>query len=360
MNIKFEIVPKYLKPEYFIINTIINDFLKKKKLIYTIKELNIPKLKESHFLFLERFIKKGFYYSIDKNSGIFMPIESFSIVDNYIYFNLTPIFKETILKENNLKTLDLKCVLKFEESFTKYFYYNFILNNDNKTLIIPLDELRTVLDLKEYSRFYDFEINILKKLKKDIDSNTNFILDYNKIKNGEFKNNKIIAIEFNINKKESKKKIEQTNELMGILASHIKDFKVCYNLIYDSLNYIEFSELKSSILTLLKNYDKNFSIEEELNNFINNKFKLTQYQKIDSFYASCSNPLKIQNFLYKKLSKMINLEILNNNISSTKFFKVLYFAKDGEQLFFEDGDITITIKYYKKEESYFEIYQLKK
>lgn len=61
MNINFEIIPKYIKSEYFIINLIIDDLLKNKNLLYTFDELNIPELKGSHFLFLERFIKKGFH-----------------------------------------------------------------------------------------------------------------------------------------------------------------------------------------------------------------------------------------------------------------------------------------------------------
>lgn len=361
MNISFEVTPKYIKSENFIINMIIDNIIKKKNTIFTLEELNIPELKGSHFLFIERFLKKGMSYSFKEKTGVFMPIESFFVEDKYIHFNVTNIFKEAILEENDLKILDLKYILKFEESFTKYFYYTFIINTEKeKNLVIPLDELRNLLGLKEYDRFYDFELNILKKLKKDIDLKTNFLLEYNKIKNGEFKNNKIVAIEFIISNKESKIKEEQTNELMGLLALHIKDFKFTYEMIYRALSYVDFKELKNSIHYIIKNHNKKFSIEEELNIFINNKFKLSQYIKIDSFYASCSNPLKFQNFLYKKLNDMINLEILDTNISSTKFLKFLYFAKEGEQIFFEDGDIIIAIKYSKKSDSFFEIYRKSK
>lgn len=344
MNINFEIIPKYIKSEYFIINLIIDDLLKNKNLLYTFDELNIPELKGSHFLFLERFIKKGFSYSFKEKAGVFMPIESFSLKDSHIEFNLTKIFKEAILEQNSLRVLDLKYILKFEESFSKYFYYNFVINTENeKNIVIPLDELKKILGLKEYERFYDFELNILKKLKKEIDLKTNYLLEYNKIKSGEFKNNKVIAIEFFINTKRSKAKLEETNELMSILATHIKDFKMCYDLLYNSLNYIDFKELKSSIQYILKNHNKESSIEDELKIFIENKSKLSQYEKIDSFYASCLNPLKFQNFLYKKLTQMVNLEVLNTNVSSTKFLKVLYFAKEGEQLFFEDCVLQVII-----------------
>lgn len=357
MNINIEVIPKYLKSENKILNKIIEDTLKNKKLIYSSIELDIPKFKGSEFLFLERFIKKGIFYSFKDYTGIFMPIESFQILDKNIHFNLTSIFREAILEENHLKPLELKYVLTFEEPFTKYFYYTFINGVETeKSMIVSLEELRNILDLKEYGRFYDFEINILKKLKEDINIRSNFLLEYKKIKNGEFKNNKIVAIEFSITNKISKIKSEKTNELMSLIAPYIKDFKGTYDLLYKTLSYVSFEDLKSSLIFIIKNYNKNFTIEEEIEKYINNKFRLNYYKKIDSFKENIKNPLKFQNFIYKKLSKTIDVEIFKNNITSTYFLKKLYFAKEGEQLFFEGENIIISIKYSKKMESLIEVY----
>lgn len=357
MDINIEVTPKYIKAENEILNKIIEDTLKNKKLVYSTADLDIPKLKGSQFLFLERFIKKGIFYSFEKYSGVFIPIESFFISDNNIHFNLTNIFKEAILEENNLKVLELKYVLTFEESFTKYFYYTFIIGTEKeKNLIVPLEELRNLLNLKEYGRFYDFEINVLKKLKEDINTKSNFLLEYKKIKNGEFKNNKIVAIEFSIINKMSKIKIEKTNELMSIIAPYIKDFKGMYDMLYKTLNYVSFEELNSALAFIIKNHNKNFCVEEEIERYINNKFRLNHYKKIDSFYENIKNPLKFQNSIYKKLSKTVDSEIFKNNITSTNFLKKLYFAKEGEQLFFEGENIIISIRYSKKIESLVEIY----
>lgn len=357
MDINIEIIPKYMKSESKILNRIIEDTLKNKKLVYSTIELNIPKFKGSEFLFLERFIKKGILYSFENYTGVFMPIESFYVLDKNIYFNLTNIFREAILEENHLKPLELKYVLTFEESFTKSFYYNFISGIESeKNIIVPLEELRNILNLKEYGRFYDFEVNILKKLKEDINVKSNFLLEYKKIKNGEFKNNKIVAIEFSIVNKISKVKFEKTNELMIKIAPYIKDFKGTYDLLYKTLNYVSFEELNSSLIFIIKNHNKNFTIEEEIERYINNKFRLNHYKKIESFSEIIKNPLKFQNFIYKKLSKAIDVEIFKNNITSTNFLKKLYFAKEGEQLFFEGENIIISIKYSKKSESLIEIY----
>ena len=279
---------------------------------------------------------------------------------NNISFFLNDVFKKAILEENIFSVLDLKYILKFEENFTKYFYYNFIADvEEKKNIIISLEDLRNILNLKEYERFYDFEINILKKLKKDIDLKTNYILEYEKIKSGEFKNNKVTAIEFSIYNKTSKIKNEQVNELMTLIASQIKDFKYTYNILYKALEYLSSEELKKYLKLILKNTPNNSSIDEEINKFINNKFRLSKYEKIYEFSENFKNPLKMQNFIYKKLAGVVDLEFLKDNLTSTEFLKKIYFAKDGEQLLFESENIIISIKYFRKKESFIEVFQKK-
>ena len=358
MNLSIEINPKYIKQETQLLNILIDDTIKNKKLIYSFSELAIPELKGSKRAFLERFIRKGINYSFKDNEGVIIPVSCYNISQNNISFTLTDTFKNAILEENTFEILKLKYVLKFEESFTKYFYYNFVLNVEKeKNIIIPLEELRGILNLREYERFYDFEINILKKLKKDIDLKTNYILEYQKIKSGEFKNNKVTAIEFSVYNKVSKIKNEQVNELMTIIAQHIKDFKYTYDLLYKTLEYVSFEELKSSLKLILKNISNVSNIDEELNRFINNKFKLHSYKKICEFSEEFKNPLKMQNFIYKKLIGITNLNFFKDNLTSTEFLKKIYFAKEGEQMFFEGDDVIVSIRYFKKKASLIEVFQ---
>ena len=144
---------------------------------------------------------------------------------------------------------------------------------------------------------------------------------------------------------------------MGIIAADIKDFKYVYEILYKALNYVSFEDLKTSLKLILKNISANSSIDEELNIFINNKYKLKTYKKIYEFNDNCKNPLKLQNFIYKKLTGITELKLFKDGITSTEFLKKLYFAKDGEQLFFEGDDIIISIKYSKKRDSLIEIFQ---
>lgn len=359
MNIMIDILPRFTKMENKILNMIIDDTLKRKKLIYTFSELNLSTIKGSHFLTLERFIKKGISYNYKNIEGIIMPFENFFIQNNNVNFQLTSYFREILFEENNLKFLDLKYVLKFEESFSKYFYYNFIIGVEKeKNLIIPLDELRVLLHLKEYNRFYDFEINVLKKLKKDIDLNSKYLLEFKKIKNGEFKNNKVIALEFSIINKNSKIKDNKVNELMALISQYIKNFKLTYDILYNAVEHIEFKELKKTILFLTATHNNNFSFENELQRIIKNKTKIINSILIESFYTSHKNPLKLQNEIYKKLSNSMEIEIFKDNITSTNFLKKLYFAKEGEEIFFEGKFIIISIKYSLKNDSLIEIYKI--
>ena len=360
MEINIEIIPKYVKPEIQLLNMLIDDILKNKKLIYTLSEIPVPSLKGSKLLFLERFIKKGIHYSFKENNGVIIPISHYNISKNNISFFLSDTFKKAILEENVFSVLKLKYILKFEENFTKYFYYNFVIEiEDEKSIIITLKELREILNLKEYERFYDFEINILKKLKKDLDLKTNYILKYKKIKSGEFKNNKVTAIEFSIYNKISKIKNEQVNELMTLIVPRIKNFKYTYNILYKALEYISLEELKKSLKLILKNTPNTFVIDEEINKFITNKFRLNKYEKIYEFHEIFKNPIKLQSFIYKELSGTIELKFLRDNLASTEFLKKIYFAKEGEQLFFETKNTIISIRYFKKKESSIEVFQKK-
>lgn len=135
---------------------LIDDTLKSKKLVYSLSELGIPDFKGSKTSFLERFVKKGIHYSFKENIGIIMPISHYNILENNISFFFTDTFKGAILEENNFKELELKYVLKFEENFTKYFYYNFVTGVEKeKNIIISLDEFRNLLGFREYERFYE-------------------------------------------------------------------------------------------------------------------------------------------------------------------------------------------------------------
>lgn len=360
MEITLDITPRYIKSEFNLLNILLEDTLKSKKLYYNINQLDIPEYKGSKFLFLERFCKKSLTYSIDKTQGILFPVSHFSISDNNILFNLTLNFKQAIFEESFLKNLDLKYVLKFEENFTKLFYYNFVKGVEReKNIIVSLEEIREILNLNEYNRFYDFEMNILKKLKSDIDEKTNFILEYSKIKNGEFKNNKVVAIEFSIKNKISNLKNIQTNELMGIISNRITNFKTTYELIYNALDSISVDEIKKILKYIAKNPKDFPHFEEGLENLLNKNIELKDHILIKELSYPYSNPLKLQNFIYQELpdDKKISNSIKNDIVASTAFLKKIYLAKEGEQIFLEGDSIVVSIVFSKTAETVIKFYK---
>lgn len=65
----------------------------------------------------------------------------------------------------------------------------------------------------------------------------------------------------------------------------------------------------------------------------------------------------MQNFIYKKLIGITNLNFFKDNLTSTEFLKKIYFAKEGEQMFFEGDDVIVSIRYFKKKASLIEVFQ---
>lgn len=71
MEINIEIIPKYVKPEIQLLNMLIDDILKNKKLIYSLSEISVPNLKGSRLLFLERFVKKVYTILLKTTAVLF-------------------------------------------------------------------------------------------------------------------------------------------------------------------------------------------------------------------------------------------------------------------------------------------------
>ena len=141
------------------------------------------------------------------------------------------------MKKNDFKILNLKNTLLFQENFTKNFYYSFMIKNlEKREFIVTLDEFKNSLGFNEYERFYDFERNILKKIKYDIDSTTDYVLDFEKSKRNDFKNSKVTGLNFKLTDKNSEEKIKLANYLISLVSVKINDYKRLYDLIYNSLN----------------------------------------------------------------------------------------------------------------------------
>lgn len=358
MNLFINFNPKYTKSEKILLQKIVRDFLDKKKTIYEIKNLPLSKLKNDTDNYLERFVKKGISFIIEETHGTILPISYYIISKNHIEFFLSPILEDALLEKNDFKVLDLRATLFFEENFTKNFYYMFIINNREKNeFYLTLDQFKESLELNEYERFYDFERNILKKIKSDIDINSNYIIEFEKIKMNDHKNSRVTGLNFKLTDKKSEEKTKLANFLISLVSAKITDYKKLYDIIYNGLNNHHKTELEILIQKASKESKKQkIDVENILEKLLNKK---SHYKLLTEFHNTFTNPIELANAL-SKILKNINMEnFLEKEIYSTQFLMKLYFSKDNEELTFQNDGIIVTIKYSRKSTSYIKIYENK-
>lgn len=111
-----------------------------------------------------------------------------------------------------------KNTLEYKISLRTFFYlrkkavinfFNLLIKDieQNRDIEVSLEELRDIFEISKesYDRFFDFEKNILKPLVEKVNNYSNFVIEYEKIKKGENKNNKVIGIRFKIHNIEIEK-----------------------------------------------------------------------------------------------------------------------------------------------------------
>lgn len=356
MSFYIDFNPKYTKTEKYLLQKIIKDFLSKKKTTYDLRELKIPKIKNDMENFLERFVKKGISFVSDNYKGTFLPISHYFIKDTSIDFFLSTFLEDALLERNELSNLHLKFTLLFEEHYTKDFYYSFVIKNIRKReFLVTLDELKLSLNFNEYERFYDFERNVLKKLKYDIDTHTDYILEFEKEKRNDFKNSKITGLMFKITDKNSEEKIKLTNNLISSVSSKTTDYKRLYDLIYSGLDSYLPSEIENFLQkSLTESKKRKLPFESVFEDSIRRK---SNYKLISEFQGKFNSPVELDHMLKNVINGLNLNDFSEKDINSTKLIMKLYFCKEGEVFDIQKNGILVNIKYSKKDISLVKIYE---
>jgi len=211
INIKLEFSKKITKNEKIFLKLlffrIISDslFLKKaeirfEEILSTLEFDSIDNLTP----FFKTLSEKHILFSTDAQfSGSFGIISSFILHSDYCQIFFTEEFKSCFsLKKNFFSLLDIEKFIFMNDSFSFNFYNNIIKNLKNKNEVtLPVSLVKMYLNTdNKYERFFDFEKHILKKAISDINTFTDFSVEYEKIKESKKATNKIISINFFINK----------------------------------------------------------------------------------------------------------------------------------------------------------------
>ena len=311
--------------------------------------------------FFNALIEKHIFFSTDMQfSGSFGIISSFVLYSDYCHIFFTEEFKSCFsLKKNFFSLLEIEKFIFMNDSFSFSFYNNIIKNfKDKNEITLPVSLVKTYLNANDkYERFFDFEKYILKKAILDINTFTDFSIEYEKIKEHKKATNKITSISFYINKSKQsykpfdnkiykmleliKEKISNPEEIYHLFVLYVS--KRGYKYVYDNINYAKNS----------KDFEKNLKKALMLN-LASNKLKLfvnvskTVKSPIVLFYTLTRKLNKIKRHYPKIEELMYNFKL--KNIDSISYFN------DNDSFEFSNKYIRIFVKYYSIKKSIIEIY----
>jgi len=369
-NIKLEFSKKITKNEKIFLKLlffrIISDslFLKKaeirfEEILSTLEFDSIDNLTT----FFKTLSEKYILFSTDaKFSGSFGIISSFILHSDYCQIFFTEEFKSCFsLKKNFFSLLDIEKFIFMNDSFSFNFYNNIIKNLKNKNEVtLPVSLVKMYLNTdNKYERFFDFEKHILKKAISDINTFTDFSVEYEKIKESKKATNKIISINFFINKSRQsykpydnkiykmleliKEKISNPEEIYHLFVLYVT--KRGYKYVYDNINYV-----KSSFS---EDFEKNLKKSLMLNLASNNLKLFVNVSK------SVKSPIVLFYTLTRKLNKIKRhypkIEELMHNFKLRNIDSISYF-NDKDSFEFSNKHIRIFVKYYSDKKSIIEIY----
>ena len=313
--------------------------------------------------FFNTLSEKHILFSTDTQlSGSFGIISSFILYSDYCQIFFTEEFKNCFsLKKNFFSLLEIEKFIFMTDSFSFSFYNNIIKNfKDKNEVTLPVSLVKTYLNADDkYERFFDFEKHILKKAVLDINTFTDFSVEYEKIKECKKATNKIISINFSINKSKQsykpydnkiykmlgliKKKISNPEEIYHLFVLYVA--KRGYKYVYDNINYAKNS--------FPEDFEKNLK-KALLLNLASNKLKLyvnelkTVKSPIVLFYTLTRKLNKIKRHYPKIEELMYNFKL--KNIDSISYFN------DNDSFEFSNKYIRIFVKYYSSKKSIIEIY----
>ena len=311
--------------------------------------------------FFNALMEKHIFFSTDMQfSGSFGIISSFVLYSDYCHIFFTEEFKNCFsLKKNFFSLLEIEKFIFMNDSFSFSFYNNIIKNfKDKNEITLPVSLVKTYLNANnKYERFFDFEKYILKKAILDINTFTDFSIEYEKIKEHKKATNKITSISFSINKSKQsykpfdnkiykmleliKEKISNPEEIYHLFVLYVS--KRGYKYVYDNINYAKNSE----------DFEKNLKKALMLN-LASNKLKLfvnvskTVKSPIVLFYTLTRKLNKIKRHYPKIEELMYNFKL--KNINSISYFN------DNDSFEFSNKYIRIFVKYYSSKKSIIEIY----
>ncbi|AKC95360.1 hypothetical protein VC03_02190 [Sneathia vaginalis] len=329
------------------------------------------------FNFFINFSKKYFIYKSSKlnfeNKGIIRIISSFSYRNNIfsikISQDLINIFNDSY-NDFKLARFDNRILFKNHTfNLYTYLYDNHIFDN---IVEIDLSLLKDILSInKEYSRFYDFEKNILKKSINEIKKYKNINIEYIKVKKKNQRN--ITSIIFFIKNKYDSLIEISTSRMIHNLNLNTEDKEIMFKYLKESISKYGKTFVENNFkYALLQELDIKTTINNDLyNNNFNNKLKEFNKQPIiyienvyenkrDMILRSIKDCKKLNNKFIKLTLNIIEYIIINpdmyqHNTKENLYLNIVNFIRKNNNFIYKENNIVIIGEYNRNMKSRFAI-----
>lgn len=302
-------------------------------------------LNSSIFLDLMKLKEKNIIISYENKPITYISIiSSFYIDEDFIGISFSYEFFTSFSENSFFNKLNLNYILNFKERHTHLLYQKFILENKQE-FILDVEELKNLFNLnnKNYSRFYDFEKNILLPIIDDINNNSILKVEYEKVRASEHKNSKILKLRFICFLNLQNNNI--INHFLNLIKDRIENIDNIYKEIKKVLTIQGKEYIQERIDYALQINPKNF--EDFLLKILsldNYKKDLVIFKKSQKF----SSLFELHSFILKVIKELHNKNIaINFEVFSIQFLSKIFFLKSDKVL-----------QYHEKKHSFYLDYKL--
>lgn len=369
--IDFNLIPKLSIKDIKLISYIFDEYEKTKKQnlelnIFELQNFMLVKQQEDLFKFFNSIFEKKIIFNISKQdkeyiSGEFRLFNSLVKKENIIFISLSAEMMDALDKKGFFYKYHLKNLIKLRNKKTIVFYKKIIIKLFlEKELSISLKNLKAYFEIDDesYTRFFDFEKNIIKPILNELNFIEDFDIFYEKIKSGDNQTNKILGLKFIIQEREIKDKEELLKEIIELIKNDTKSFKKTYQIISQSIDFYGFEyvlkNVKLSKIYPKENFDnflkealeKNYA-EMNIHDIYNSKHLIFDEEKI------FLNITEFQNLIYDYMTSK-NL-YYSFNINFLTAFKDI---KNQNNIWFCDKNYKIIGLFQENDISFVKIFKL--
>lgn len=318
---------------------------------------------------LNKFVHKYIEYSFVQNEsqeiiigGFFPIISSVKYTEDEVLLTLAEEIIESYKVNSIFNKVHLNTLIRFKLSSSMKLYQELIKYIDvYSSFEISLEKIKELFQMTDsYGRFYDFEKNILSLAIDEINTFSEYHIDYEKIKNGDGKTNRIISLKFFFYNKHVEEIQKNANELMSLIKEKVNNFDLILSAIQNHLESFDYKYVKDNLVFSLEHYEGDFDsffIDALENNYVSTHFELKtreadkKYNLLIDVAAHFSNIFKLESELYKQLSKL-------KFHYDFEFVSVLHQLKTKNTLEFSNEQIKVFVEFNKNGDSYIKIYNI--